>query len=96
MKKPHTLSEAIRQLDDVAPFNSNNIKDAIEKDYESVKRAIDNLKPYLDEFKDSATHEFKEAKHKTEAKVRENPWAALGIVGLFAFIIGLLIGGNRR
>lgn len=96
MKKPNNLSDAIRELDNVAPIQGKNFKEILEKDYEAVKAAIENIRPYLDDLKDNVGHEAKEMKKKTEEKVRENPWAALGIVGLVAFIIGLLIGNNRR
>ena len=31
-----------------------------------------------------------------EKKVKENPWLAVGIVGLFALVIGIFLGTSRK
>lgn len=96
MRKPDSLSDAIQQLENVTASKTKDFKDVLEKDFESVKKALEDIKPYLDDLKQNVSHEVKEAKENAEDKIRKNPWAAVGIVGLIAFFIGLLIGNNRR
>jgi ElaB protein len=96
MGKPNSLSEAIRKLEDVTSSPGKSIKEGLEKDLDSVMKAIEGIKPHLDEIKGKLGDEAREAKRKTEDVIKENPWYALGIVGLIAFFVGWLLGNSRR
>jgi len=79
----------------------------IAQDLESLKDALDTLRQDLsrvagDAFQTSfksAREKFKESQdsvkelgREVDKKVHENPWMSLGIVGIFAFLIGFLLG----
>lgn len=83
--KPKNLTEAIDQLGRFAGQASTGVEDAVEK-----------LKPQLEELQRLAREEGGKAKSKIEAQVNQNPWAALGIVGLIFFIIGFLFASSGR
>ena len=93
---PSTLSEAIEKLEAAGQSKAQDFKQILEKDYHEVRKALDDLKPHLDEMKKTVEDEVKKAKGQVELKVKESPWIALGIVGLFAFVIGLFFGSRRR
>lgn len=93
---PSSLSEAIEKLESAGQEKAQDFKQVLEKDYKEVRKALDELKPYLDELRQNVSDEFKARKNQVEGKVKESPWLALGVVGLFALIIGLLFGNRRR
>lgn len=93
---PKSLAEAIEKLEETGTHRSAEVRDFLDKELKSVKEALKEIKPHLEEFKEKATAEVKKAKHDVEEKVKENPWWALGIVGLIAFFVGFLIGWNKR
>lgn len=97
MKKsgPKSLSEAISQLENASHSTAEDFKHVLEKDYSEVQKALQTLKPYLNDFQDSLESEVKKRTSQAEVKVRENPWLAIGIVGLFALVIGLFLGTRR-
>ena len=96
MSKPTTLSDAVKQLEDAGESKSKDFKDFVERDFNEIKKALTDLKPHLDSLKDGLNQEVKEAQKQIEEHVRENPFAALGIVGFVAFLIGLLLGSKRK
>jgi len=83
--KPKNLTEAIDQLGSYAGQASQGVEEAVEK-----------LKPHLEELQRLAREEGGKAKAKVEAQVNQNPWAALGIVGLIFFILGFLFASSGR
>lgn len=91
-KNPHNLSEAIRRLES----STGNGRSQIGEDLESIKKAFENLKE--DVFKatgDTFTQGKERAKelgHSVDQQVHENPWWALGIIGVVAFLVGYLLG----
>ena len=50
----------------------------------------EHFEPILNELKDRVGEEAQKTKDKVEAQVKENPLAAVGIVGLIFFILGFL------
>lgn len=50
----------------------------------------EQFEPILNDLKDKLGEEAKKTKDKVEAQVKENPMAAIGIVGLVFFILGFL------
>ncbi len=95
-EKITSMADAISKLESVSQSKAESIKDHLEKDYESLKAALESVKPYFEDIKEKAEKEATAAKKQVEASVKENPWLALGIVGLVAFVIGLFIGRDRK
>ncbi len=93
---PSSLSEAIAKLEDASGSKVQDFKEILEKDYQKIRQALDDLKPHLEDLKQSVESEVKNSKNKVEEKVKESPWVALGVVGLLAFVIGWILGGKRR
>lgn len=50
----------------------------------------EQFEPILNDLKEKLGEEAKKTKDKVEAQVKENPMAAIGIVGLVFFILGFL------
>jgi ElaB/YqjD/DUF883 family membrane-anchored ribosome-binding protein len=50
----------------------------------------EHFEPILNELKDRVSEEAQKTKDKVEEQVKENPLAAVGIVGLIFFILGFL------
>lgn len=93
---PKSLSEAISELENASQSTTQDLKQVLEKDYQEIQKVLQNLKPYLNNLQDSVEEEVKKRKTQTEVAFKENPWIAIGIVGLFAFIIGLFLGSRRH
>jgi ElaB/YqjD/DUF883 family membrane-anchored ribosome-binding protein len=100
MTKTHknikTLSEAIDHLEKAGKEKSNEFKNLFGQDFQEIKEAIEELKPHFEKIKTDVEEEAKKTKSEIEEKVKQNPWLALGIVGLIAFFIGWLMGNSRK
>lgn len=93
---PSSLSEAISNLESSGSLKGQELKDHLEKDYKEIQKALESLKPLLEDLKAKAEIEAKATKSQIEDQVKSNPWVALGVVGLVAFIIGWIFGSNRK
>ncbi len=93
---PKSLTEAIEKLESVGQSKAKDFKDLLEKDYQEILRALDDLKPYLDDVRKNVETEVSRKKTEVENKVKEHPFLALGIVGIIAFFLGWLLGGGRK
>lgn len=109
---PQSLSEAIHRLENAAEKAGQG--SALGADLDSLKQALEDLKPHFRKIKSdvtaAATETFekttqqvresiekgqdsvKEISQSVDRQVRENPWVAMGLVGLVAFLIGYLLG----
>ena len=96
MNSPKSIAEAIERLENAGRMTAKEFKNSLDGDFAEVRKAIDELKPHLERLKGTLGQEAKEVQSKVEDKVRENPWVALGIVGLIFFVIGLILGRDRR
>ncbi len=96
MNRPSSLSEAISQLEKVSGEKAKDFKEFVEEDFKEIRTALSNLKPFLDSVKSDLNREAKAAQDQIEQRVRENPLASIGIVGFFAFLLGLLLGNSRK
>jgi ElaB/YqjD/DUF883 family membrane-anchored ribosome-binding protein len=94
--KPKNFSQALSELEDLTRDAGSDLKQKIQDELHDLEQKIHKLKPQLDELKDRAKDEAYKAKDKVEAQVKENPWAAIGIVGLIFFVMGFLLAGRRR
>jgi ElaB/YqjD/DUF883 family membrane-anchored ribosome-binding protein len=95
-KNPGSLSEAISNLESAGHSKAQEVRDHLEKDYKEIQKALETLRPLMDDLKSRAEDEVKATKGQIEAKVQANPWIALGVVGLVAFVLGWIFGSNRK
>lgn len=94
-KNVKTLSEAIEQLEAAGKSTAQDFKQVLEKDFSEVKKALENLKPHLNDLQDSLQTEVGKRKSQAENQLKENPWIVVGIVALFALVLGLFFGTQR-
>lgn len=93
---PKSLSEAIDQLESAGDGKLQDFKNILEKDYAELRKHLDDLKPHLDSLKGKIETEVNKSKNQVEQNVKENPWLALGAVGIVAFILGWIFGQNKK
>lgn len=101
--KPRNFSQAIDELEDHGHHGNGNghgsdMRARLERELHKIEETLKSLKPHLDDITHKVGDEAKKAKKQVEDKVSENPWAALGIVGLIFFVLGVVLGitGSRR
>lgn len=90
------ISDAIDRLEKAGQSKTQDFKHLLEEDVEKIKNSLKEISPYLHDLKDKVEAQAEKAKNEVETKVKDHPWAALGIVGMIAFFIGWLIGHNNR
>lgn len=95
-KQPTSISEAIEKLETASHGKLQDFKEILEKDYNELRKTLDDLKPHLDDLRANVEIEVKKTKNQVEEKVKENPWIAIGIVGLVAFVIGWILSQNKK
>lgn len=100
--KPRNFSQAIDELDDHdhgSNGGAGDMRARLEQELHRIQEMLKNVQPHVEEFSHRVGDEAKKAKARVEDKVTENPWAALGIVGLVFFVLGVVLGltgGSRR
>ncbi len=80
-----TITDAIEHLEKAGGQTADHLNEAFE-----------NLKPYVENLKEKVEAGTKQAKTDVEDKVKENPWLALGLVGVVGLVIGWILGRDRR
>lgn len=93
---PESLSEAISRLEAVGQSANRDLKERLGTDYQKVKEALDLLTPHVEDLKRTAENKAGEAKREVEDQIKQNPWLILGVVGLLAFVIGWVLGQNKK
>lgn len=78
--KPKNLSQAIEELEK----------------HTDLEEKLSKIKAQLEEIRGKVGDEVNKAKDTVESQVKANPWAAIGIVGLVFFLIGLVFGSKGR
>lgn len=100
MSKNHNdvrnITEAIERLEKAGHSKTQDFKNMLEDDIEKIKKSLHEISPYLNDLKEKVETQASQTRKEVEAKVKENPWVSLGIVGLIAFFIGWLIGHNKN
>jgi ElaB/YqjD/DUF883 family membrane-anchored ribosome-binding protein len=98
MEKPKNFRSAIDELEREAESNGHgpDLRARLEQELHRVQEALHKLKPHLDDVKAKVSDEFEATKIKVESEVQKNPWAAIGIVALVAFILGLIFSPKGR
>lgn len=92
----NSLSDAIAKLESLSQSKTEKIREHIEKDYEQIKSALEDMQPYFDELKSKVESEAKATKSQVEAKVKESPWLAIGVISIVAFFLGLFLGRKDK
>ena len=97
-KKSHAnnLSEAIEELERFANGKSADLKSALGDELGEIKQKIEDLRPAFEKLKKTISEEALEAKQRVEDKVKEHPYAAVGILAFVAFLIGFILGNSRK
>lgn len=93
---PKSLSEAIETLENATRGKAQDFKEILEKDYNELRKTLDDLKPHLEALRGTVETEVKKTKNQVEEKVKENPWITIGIIGLVAFVIGWIFSQNKK
>jgi ElaB/YqjD/DUF883 family membrane-anchored ribosome-binding protein len=95
--EPRNLSEAIDKLEHATQSKSQEMRELLGKDFTDLRKALEDLKPHLNEIQEKVKDQLNDAKKSVEGKIHENPWTSLAIVGLIGLFIGWIFGfGNRR
>ena len=93
--KPKSISDAIEHLEDMTHSARDGFKAKMQSELHHLEEQIEKLKPQLEQLKNDAQEKLKKTKDNVENQVKENPWAAIGIVGLIFFVIGFLLAGRN-
>src|ERR1035437_3240357 len=94
--KPKNFSQALDDLENMTRSAGSDLKQKLESEMHDLEDKIRKLKPQLDELKDKVQDQAVKAKSTVENQMKENPWAAVGIVGLIFFVLGFLLAGRGR
>jgi len=94
--KPKNFSQALNELEDLTRTTGSDLRRKLQEELDDLEEKIHKLKPQLEELKDRAKDEAHKAKERVETQVKDNPWAAIGIVGLIFLVLGFLLGSRRH
>jgi len=101
-EKPKNISQAINELEHGSKSNGESsaadFQARLKSEIKNLEETLTKLRPHLEDISSRVSEEAKKAKSKVENEVQKNPWAAIGVVGLLFFVLGLLFGlkGSRR
>ncbi len=95
-QSPNSLSEAIEKLESVGESTAKDFKGILENDFSEIKKAFETLRPHLADIQDNIEKEVTNKKEAAEAKLKENPWLVIAIVGFFAFVLGSFFAQTKK
>ncbi len=93
---PRNLSEAIERLERATQSKSQEFREVLGKDFSDLRKAMDDLKPYLSDLSERVSGQVGEAKKSVEGKIQESPWTTLAIAGLVGLFLGWIFGFSSR
>jgi len=73
-------------------MNKEQLKDQAENFQDTAMEAGRNLRDQAIRWQKIAKKNTTKAAKATDAYVRDNPWGAIGVVAVFAFAVGLMVG----
>lgn len=76
-------------------MNPEELKERADESQESIERTAQDLKDTATEWHQTITDRAADLATAADTYVRSNPWMAVGIVAMYAFALGLILG-NRR
>ncbi len=88
MKKVKSFSDALAELERAADEAGPELRRRLEEE-------LSKLKPHVEEIKAKLNEGLHEGKERLEREVQKNPLAALGVVAIFFFILGLILSPRR-
>lgn len=94
--QPKSLSEAIERLERATQSKTQEFREILDKDYSDLRRAIEDLKPHLEDLRSRVTDQVGDARKSVESKVQDNPWTTLAVAGIFGLILGWIFGFSSR
>ena len=77
-------------------MSADKMRNQGEEIQDEMEETAQSLKERAIEWKRAATDGVTSFAKTTDTYVHENPWPAIGITALFAFALGIIIGGRRR
>ena len=78
-------------------FRLNNMNsEKMKEQTDDLQEAAQSLRERAAEWQQAARENITNFAQNTDTYVHENPWQAIGITALFAFALGLVVGGRRR
>jgi ElaB/YqjD/DUF883 family membrane-anchored ribosome-binding protein len=92
----NNLSDAIDELERFASSKTSDIKSVLEDEMHDLKKKLEDLKPIFEKFKETVSDEAVHAKRKVEEKVKEHPYAAIGILAFIALLVGFVLASSRK
>lgn len=76
-------------------MNPDELKERTDEPQESIAETVENLKVERSEWQQELNDRAANLAASADAYIRSNPWVAVGIVAMYAFALGLIVG-NRR
>ena len=92
--KPKNFTQALDELEQYTSLKAQDLKSKLSDELQGLEEKLESLKPRFEELKNRAGQEARRAKGKVEEQVKDNPWAAIGIVGLIFLVLGFLLKGS--
>jgi ElaB/YqjD/DUF883 family membrane-anchored ribosome-binding protein len=73
-------------------MNTDQLKEKAEDLQDTATKAGRNIKDKATQWQQTARESATNAAKATDGYVRDNPWGAIGLVAVFAFAFGMLVG----
>lgn len=93
-EKPKNFQQAIEDLEHTSDSNGTDFRSRLEQEFSRLEETLNKIKPHIEDLQSKVGDEVKKTKQTVESQVKENPWAAIGIIGLIFFVIGFLLGSR--
>jgi ElaB/YqjD/DUF883 family membrane-anchored ribosome-binding protein len=77
-------------------MNSDKIKEQAQDLQGQAEEAARSFTERAAEWQQAARENITTFAQNTDTYVHENPWPAIGITAVFAFALGLIMGGRRH
>lgn len=89
------LNHVIRDAEDMLKNTEQQAGEGFKSAKARFENTLKNAKSEVARIENIVVTRSKEAAHKTDVYVKENPWQSAGIAAGIGLLIGLLIGRNK-